>query len=95
MTNYITIVGANFNLGPEVFKLGSVVHLIKDYDNKYDSEAIACEMDVIGRVGFVANSHKTVAKGTMSAGRIYDKFDHRCDAEVMFIIDDIVICRLL
>lgn len=52
-------------------------------------------MKYIGKTGYIANSTKTVIKGTMSAGRIYDKIDDVSFAEVKFIADDSVIAKVL
>ena len=70
---YTTIVGLKNYEGNKVFKIGSIVRLVKEPDNDYDLEAIACENKYIGKTGYIANSTQTVTKGTMSAGRIYDK----------------------
>lgn len=44
---------------------------------------------------YLANSTTTVIKGTMSAGRIYDKIDDVSFAEVKFIANDSVIAKVL
>lgn len=44
---------------------------------------------------YVANSTKTVARGTYSAGRIYDKFDRFLEVEVLFILRGASIVRVL
>jgi len=43
----------------------------------------------------VANSVNTVAKGTMSAGRIYDKTDNEFDIIVRFVTRASVICEVI
>ena len=91
---YISIVGVGHYFGPEIFKVGQKVILRKDHDNKQDDEAIQAELETIGKVGYVANSYQTVAKGTRSAGRIYDTFDEECTGEVCFIVKDTVIVKL-
>lgn len=92
---FATVVGLKNYKGNQVFKLGSVVKLIKEPDNDYDTEAIMCELKYIGKTGYIANSTKTVIKGTMSAGRIYDKIDDVSFAKVKFIADDSVIAKVL
>lgn len=92
---YVTVVGSKHYYGPEVFKVGQKVKLIKDYDNPYDDEAIKVESEPIGTVGYVANSTHTVAKGTRSAGRIYDTFEDHCYGRVIFIVKGDVIVELL
>ncbi|MGN1362668.1 MAG: hypothetical protein ACI4VU_02955 [Methanobrevibacter sp.] len=77
------------------FKLGSIVKLIKDRENGYDTEAIRVDLRYAGPSAYVANSVNTVVKGTMSAGRIYDKIMDEDYGIVKFIFKDAIICRLL
>ena len=81
---YISITGFKNYSGIYPFKIGYLVRCEKEADNPYDSEAIKCTMPVIGTVGYVANSHNTVAGGTMSAGRVYDKVCKKFYARVLF-----------
>ena len=92
---FATVVGLKNYKGNQVFKLGSIIKLIKEPDNDFDTEAIRCELNYIGKTGYLANSTKTVIKGTMSAGRIYDKIADVSFAEVKFIADDSVIAKVL
>ncbi|WP_339062113.1 HIRAN domain-containing protein [Tepidibacillus marianensis] len=92
--NYITVVGSRHYFGVEVFKVGQRVKLTKNYENPHDSEAIKVELEPIGKVGYVANSTHTVARGTRSAGRIYDLFNESCSGQVMFILKGDVIVQL-
>lgn len=92
---FATVVGLKNYKGNQVFKLGSIVKLIKEPDNDFDTEAIKCELNYIGKTGYLANSTKTVIKGTMSAGRIYDKIENVSFAEVKFIANDSVIAKVL
>ena len=46
---YTTIVGLKNYEGNKVFKIGSIVRLVKEPDNDYDLEAIACENKYIGK----------------------------------------------
>lgn len=91
---YITITNFN-NHGPKPMKLNGIIKLEKEHENLYDSEAISCEMRHFGKIGYVSNSVKTVAMGSMSAGRIYDKIGEEHYAKVKFIIDSIAIAKLL
>ena len=91
---YITITGFKNYSGAIPFKIGSLVRCEKEPDNPYDSEAIRCSMPVIGTVGYVANSTGTVAGGTMSAGRIYDKVWKKFYVRVMFTTFTKIICRI-
>lgn len=92
---FTTIVGLKNYEGNKVFKIGSIVKLVKEPDNDYDLEAIACEIKYIGKSGYIANSTKTVTKGRMSAGRIYDKINDISFCEVKFVSTDSVIAKVL
>lgn len=92
---FVTITGTNFCYGMKPFEISRVVKLIKEPQNAFDSDAIRVEMPFIGKVGYVANSPNTVAKGTKSAGRIYDLFHVEVFAKVLFITSSKVICQLI
>ncbi len=93
---FITLVGFNNHHGHKVFKIGSIIKLVKEPDNIHDLEAIACEMRHAGKVAYVANSTSTVIKGTMSAGRLYDKItDNKDFAKVKFIGNHSIIAEVL
>jgi hypothetical protein len=92
---YISITGTQFYHGLKPFKLGTIIKLVKDPENFYDAEAIRAEIRYAGQIGYVANNPKTVARGTMSAGRIYDKIMDTDFAKVKFILKDEVICKIL
>lgn len=92
---FATVVGLKNYKGNQVFKLGSIIKLIKEPENDFDTEAIRCELNYIGKTGYLANSTTTVIKGTMSAGRIYDKIENVSFAEVKFIANDSVIAKIL
>ena len=91
---YVSVVGIGHYFGADIFKVGQKIILKKDFHNKYDEEAIQAELEMTGKVGYVANSYQTVAKGTRSAGRIYDTFETECIGEVSFIVNDTVIVKL-
>lgn len=120
---YVTLV----NVGD--VKVGDYVVLEKDFENRYDDEAIVAyplgeEMPVLieddcgenewedkveaikvymgesQSMGYyrpmhVANSVNTVVRGTRSAGRIYDKFDEKARAQVVFIHRHSAIARVV
>lgn len=93
---YVTIVGVDQFFGITIFKVGQVLMLRKDHENRFDDEAIEVIVESVdGKTGYVANSCKTVAKGTRSAGRIYDAFGEVCRCRVLFIIKNNVIAELL
>lgn len=52
-------------------------------------------MPLLGCVGYVANSVRTTARGTMSAGRLYDKVPEECAAVVRFITERSIIAEVL
>ena len=82
---YITIRAFDDMYGPKPLVLDGIVKLVKEPDNKHDPEAIACEMRHFGKIGYVSNSTHTVVKGTMSAGRAYDKISDEYVAKIKFI----------
>ena len=93
---YVTIVGVDMCFGKEIFKVGQLLTLKKDYENRYNDEAIEAINDSVGgRVGFVVNSCNTVAGGTKSAGRIYDTFEDQCSTRVAFVVKNQVIAELI
>ncbi len=92
---FITITGLNHYLGTNPFKVGRLVKLIKEEDNKYDSDAIRVAMPYLDTVGYVANSVYTVYQGTCSASRIYEHTGKTAYAQVMFITRSSVIAKLL
>ncbi len=91
---YVTITGVQYFMGLKPFDIGSKLQLIKEPENKYDAEAIAVYFPFFGQVGHVANSINTIARGTISAGRLYEQFGKECSAEVLFITQTKVIARV-
>ena len=93
---YVTVICFNQFHGKKIFKIGSILKLIKEPDNNHDSEAIRVEMRYAGKVGYLANSTKTVVRGTMSSGRVYDKIDDdNAYAIVKFISHQNVIAKVI
>lgn len=92
---YITINALHKFHGEKPLKIDGIVKLVKEPDNKYDTEAIACEMRYFGKIGYVANSTNTVVKGCMSAGRLYDKINDEYFAKIKFIANSIAIAKVL
>lgn len=92
---YITLVGFNQFHGMKPFKINSLLKLVKDPNNHYDLEAIGVHMRYAGQVAYVANSTRTVIKGTMSGGRLYDKILDTDFAQVKFISNDSIIAKIL
>lgn len=91
---FVTIVGFGNYSGIFPFRIGCLVRCEKEPGNPFDSEAVRCSMPVIGTVGYIANSTGTVAGGTMSAGRIYDKVSKKFYARVLFTTSSKIICHV-
>lgn len=92
---FITITGTNYCYGMKPFEVDRMIKLIKEPDNEHDGEAIRAELPFINKIGYVANSPHTVAKGTFSAGRVYDLFEKEAYAQILFVTHASVICLLL
>lgn len=93
--HYITITGFDHYYGRKPFKIGKRLKCVKEPDNAYDEEAIKVVLKHIGTVGYVANSVYTVARGSSSAGAIAHLVNRTFLAEVMFITNSMVICRVV
>ena len=89
---YFTIAGTCFYYGKDFFEKGMTVKLVKEPDNEYDKEAIRVELEGLGLVGYVANSHSTVIGESYSAGRLYDKIDDTAEGTVLYNVDGGVLC---
>ena len=63
-------------------------------ENEYDAEAIQVLLPVYGKVGYIANSPYTVAKGTLSAGRAYDQVKKKFYIRVLYICTNQIICKV-
>lgn len=91
---YITITGMYHYHGAEFLERGMDIILEKDHENEYDSEAIQAKIPGIGKIGYVANSVRTVLGESMSGGRLYDKIGETAEATVAFILPAGVICEV-
>lgn len=91
---YVTVTGFSYYYGKKPFDIGNVLICEKDPSNKDDSEAIAVLLPIIGKVGYLANTVKYIAGGTMSAGRIYDKVEDKFYIRVLFTTQTKIICRV-
>ncbi len=92
---FITIAGTTHYYEMKPFEINRILLLVKEPDNEYDAEAIRAELPYIGKVGYVANSPGTLAKGTMSAGRLYDRIGEYAYAQVLFVTQTKVICLVI
>ena len=91
---YVTITGFKHYYDLTPFRIGGLIRCSKDVDNPHDGEAMRCSLPHLGTVGYLANSPSTVAGGTYSAGRIYDRVPERFYVRVCFTTFTKVICRL-
>lgn len=70
--------------------------LEKEEKNLQDDEAIAVYLaDSHVKCGYVANSIASVARGTHSAGYIYQSFDQKTQCTVRFVYDSGAIAELV
>lgn len=91
---YITITGLGRFMGTESARVGKELMLRKEPDNAYDDETIVVESDKGVRYGYVANSVGSVARGTQSAGRIYDTLKEGARCTIRFVLEDKAIASL-
>ena len=84
---FITIIAFNKFHGSKPLKLNGIVKLVKEPDNKYDAEAIACEMRYFGKIGYVANSDYTKYELTSSASELKDKIPDAARGEYLLFMD--------
>ena len=92
---FITVTGLDHYYGKKPFEIGRVFKIIKEPDNEFDNEAILAYLPFIEKIGYVANSTRTVYQGTISAGRLYDKIEDYAYAKVMFVTHSSVIALVL
>lgn len=69
-------------------KTGDILILKKDRNNQYDDEAIITYNKNDYKCGYVANSVHSVARGTYSAGRVYDLIEDEARCCVRFILPE-------
>ena len=91
---YVTVTGFANYYHKKPFAIGNVLICVKEPSNKYDSEAITVKLPIIGKVRYIANSPASIAGGTLSAGRIYDKVEDKFFVRVMFTTQSKVICKV-
>ncbi len=94
MKIWFTITGTGYRYGQDFLEKGMKVRLEKEPDNEYDREAIRVMMDGLGKIGYVANSPKTVIGESWSAGRLYDKIGDTAKGKVFMVMDRGVLCRI-
>ena len=94
MKYYVTLTGLNYRYGTAPFRVGQKVRLVKEPENEFDGEAIRAELPGLGKVGYVANSPRTVVGDCCSAGRLYDKIGDVTVAKVKYVLNNAVVCRV-
>ena len=82
---YITINHLDDFMPVMNLKVGDILVLKKEPENIYDDEAIAVYTKDNYKCGYVANSVYTVARGTYSAGRVYNIIEEICNCKIKFI----------
>lgn len=93
-STYVTINHTEDFGGVLGFRVGDTLTLRKDHNNDYDDEAIMVYGKHDTKCGYVANSVESVARGTMSAGRLYDRIDESCECIIQFILDGVMIATV-
>jgi hypothetical protein len=88
---YITIGHIEEFVSYDRVNVNDELKLKKDRDNRYDDEAIAVYDMRDSKVGYVANSVHSVARGTYSAGRLYEKMGDEAVCRVMFKTEEMAI----
>ena len=91
---YFTVAGTNHYFGNDFLKPDMKIRLIKEPDNKFDTEAIRIELEGLGVIGYVGNSPFTVVGESYSAGRLYDKFDDEAEGKILYVMPTGVLCTL-
>lgn len=86
---YITINHLDDYLPVMNLRVGDILTLKKEPDNLYDDEAIAVYTKENYKCGYVANSVSTVARGSYSAGRLYDRIYSKAECEVRFVLTEV------
>ena len=92
---YITINHTEEFGGTIHCRVGDILTLKKDHDNIYDDEAIVVYNKHNCKCGYVANSVSSVARGTLSAGRLYDRIAENSECKINFILDDQIIAEVI
>ncbi len=92
---FITLTHLNDFMGLEYFRPGMEVFLRKDPENLYDDEAVIVYGKEGRKYGYVANSVGTVARGTHSAGYVYEKIKDNAKCIVRFVTQEEAIAEIM
>lgn len=90
----VTITGMNYYYGKRIFCINDILRCKKEPDNAYDAEAIQVSLPLYGCIGYIANSTYTMARGTISAGRLYDQVKKKFYIRVKYICSNQIICTI-
>ncbi len=85
---YITIDHLDDFECTSILRPGDRLVLKKDKENIYDDEAIIVYKENKTKIGYVANSVHSVARGTYSAGRLYDRMEDESSCTVRFVLQE-------
>ncbi len=91
---FITINHLDLFDSTEFIRPGDQITLKKDLNNPYDDEAIVVKSSSGVKIGYVANSVCTVARGTYSAGRIYDQIEEEAEGRICFVLEESAIASV-
>ena len=91
---YITIDHLDDFEYTSILRPGDRLVLKKDKENIYDDEAIIVYKENKTKIGYVANSVHSVARGTYSAGRVYDQINDDAECIIRFMNQEILICEI-
>lgn len=92
---YITLTGFDFHAGSDFLEKDMTLILKKDPKNKFDDEAIRVLSESGATVAHVANSVRTVVRGTHSAGYVYSSFEEEAKCVVRFYSDNMAIAEIV
>lgn len=92
---FITITGVEHYLGIESLTIGQELLLKKEPDNRYDDESIKVETESGATCGHVANSVDSVARGSHSAGYVYNSINDCQKCKIAFILEEKIIAELI
>lgn len=89
---YFTLTGTHHYFGNDFLEKGMEIKLVKDIKNEFDHEAIQVELEGMGKIGYVANTWKTVIGESYSAGRLYDKIGDHVKATILYVTNQGTLC---
>lgn len=92
---YITLTGFDYHAGSDFLEKDMILFLKKDPKNSYDDEAIRVLSETGATVAHVANSVRTVIRGTHSAGYVYNFFGVEGRCIVKFFNDKMAIAEII